>query len=697
MVTRSWTEVIDTLHDGLAILDAERRFTFVSDQFVESVGLAAPSLMGIALLDALPGLGTTEDLAALESDTSIRLEYRSEGPGGTRRWVWLTIVDAGLDEGSVVVLSQNASATQTALASRRAAQLRLTDVADLESARICDGLHDGPIQLLAALTLRLDAAGQATDGGAAAELRADIDAIVGELRSILADLGRVDDGQGIALLEQWLAPFTDAPSMTVTLTDRTVTPPNRAAVELLFLFAYEVLRAVRSRTDPRTVEIVFLEEGGGYAMEVTISLGPDGPLLSGPVMTQIRSVESYVHGLGGEFRVRDDAQFRSARFWIPADAHADRGAESADVDTGPTESVDRDIAGPAPSAAAVDGTVPELLDDAGWEAIGRASHEGLMEIDADLRITYVNEAYTQAMGVDPDALRGRPLESLFSARDYQRLLPRVDQVRAGRAIRFDWQRLNALGETRWVQVAASPRLTTAGEFDGALLVTRDTTDLHNLEGLYDAALADLEHARAEAADRLVERVREPLEALRQLDARLPALAGAGLSEGTLERIRAGLRESLQRLAASLDMFAPSHLGGHGFEEALRAALSPFVEGRPVTVDVVDDTANAMSHTQAEAVFRIAREACVNAIVHGQAHRIDVRLTERMAGFGLEIADDGLGIDLRAIETSSGHRGVRSMLARAHQLGGRCHIGLGSNGGTVVSAWVPLGPDPTGAG
>jgi signal transduction histidine kinase len=196
-VTRSWTEVIDTLHDGLAIIDADHRFTFVSDQFEHSVGVATTALMGRELPEALPGLVGVEGLDELGPDHPIRFEYRSVGPDRGQRWARLTLVDPCLDDGSVVVLSQNATETQAALEARRAAQLRLTEVAAMERSRICDELHDGPIQLLAALALRLDVAQQgATPRGTLQALRTEVDAVVGDLRDILADLSDVEGSMG---------------------------------------------------------------------------------------------------------------------------------------------------------------------------------------------------------------------------------------------------------------------------------------------------------------------------------------------------------------------------------------------------------------------------------------------------------------------------------------------------------------------
>jgi signal transduction histidine kinase len=88
----------------------------------------------------------------------------------------------------------------------------------------------------------------------------------------------------------------------------------------------------------------------------------------------------------------------------------------------------------------------------------------------------------------------------------------------------------------------------------------------------------------------------------------------------------------------------------------------------------------------EEVVRIAREAVVNAAVHGGAHRIEVALDHRGSALRLLVSDDGCGIGEGVLQSSHGF-GLATMRARAEALGGRMTAGQRPEGGTVVEVLV----------
>jgi signal transduction histidine kinase len=84
----------------------------------------------------------------------------------------------------------------------------------------------------------------------------------------------------------------------------------------------------------------------------------------------------------------------------------------------------------------------------------------------------------------------------------------------------------------------------------------------------------------------------------------------------------------------------------------------------------------------EQFVRIAREAIVNAARHGDARHVDVTLATRGERWLLTIADDGSGIPQSQLVSPSGF-GLRTMRARADELGGQFSAGPGAAGGTVL--------------
>jgi signal transduction histidine kinase len=108
--------------------------------------------------------------------------------------------------------------------------------------------------------------------------------------------------------------------------------------------------------------------------------------------------------------------------------------------------------------------------------------------------------------------------------------------------------------------------------------------------------------------------------------------------------------------------------------------------------VTDSHALAMSPGRAIQIYRVAMEAISNAIRHGRARGIELRLATRGSEGELSILDDGAGINAEAIDNSRG-LGLRIMQHRANLLGGALAVERAPSGGTLVRCTFPIGDPP----
>jgi PAS domain S-box-containing protein len=97
---------------------------------------------------------------------------------------------------------------------------------------------------------------------------------------------------------------------------------------------------------------------------------------------------------------------------------------------------------------------------------------------------------------------------------------------------------------------------------------------------------------------------------------------------------------------------------------------------------IDDDA-AAAH-----LYRIAREAVINANKHAQARKVVVRLERSRRGMVLRVTDDGLGLSSEP-RLKQG-LGFHIMNYRAQLIGGRLEIDSPRGGGTSVSCYLPDG-------
>lgn len=93
------------------------------------------------------------------------------------------------------------------------------------------------------------------------------------------------------------------------------------------------------------------------------------------------------------------------------------------------------------------------------------------------------------------------------------------------------------------------------------------------------------------------------------------------------------------------------------------------------------------------LYRIAREAVINANKHAQARQIVIKLERSQQGMVLRIIDDGVGVSTQS-KVRHG-LGFHIMNYRAQLFGGRLKIERQKKGGTCVSCYLPDGAAPSG--
>jgi len=91
------------------------------------------------------------------------------------------------------------------------------------------------------------------------------------------------------------------------------------------------------------------------------------------------------------------------------------------------------------------------------------------------------------------------------------------------------------------------------------------------------------------------------------------------------------------------------------------------------------------------LYRIAREAVVNAAKHSKAQEICIRLSVDGTQLQLAVEDDGEGINTRPGNPEG--MGLHIIAYRARMIGGTFEIGPGAKGGTLVTCQVSLQTTP----
>jgi signal transduction histidine kinase len=134
---------------------------------------------------------------------------------------------------------------------------------------------------------------------------------------------------------------------------------------------------------------------------------------------------------------------------------------------------------------------------------------------------------------------------------------------------------------------------------------------------------------------------------------------------------------------------PPMLKEAGLPEALRGYCEEFSRVRNIPVSChADDSVQELSRGAALALYRIAQEAMGNAVTHGVARHVDVRLARSNGLVALTVTDDGQGFNANRVGGVRG-LGLINMRERARQLNGTFELTSEPGRGTTVRVTIPF--------
>lgn len=316
--------------------------------------------------------------------------------------------------------------------------------------------------------------------------------------------------------------------------------------------------------------------------------------------------------------------------------------------------------------------------------------------DTQGRYRLVNKRFEEIFGIRQTDIRGRT--------DDQALPPEV----AGQFHRHDTQMLKrgrssmreetipqADGPHTYLAVRF-PIYDESGAIDGVGSISADITAQkkaqNQLRRLSGAIMAGQEKERAAISRELHDELGQVLTALRMeavwlrdyLSAKDPRAAGRALTMCRLiDKNIADVRGLAKRLRPVVldDLGIVDALESYTVDYESRTGISCLFEHTDIPAATIDETV-------ATAVYRIAQEALTNVARHARASRVTVSLTYRRRLLALEVADDGCGFHLDALEESEG-LGIAGMRERAGLAGGQLTIETAPGQGTRTTLRVPV--------
>lgn len=219
-----------------------------------------------------------------------------------------------------------------------------------------------------------------------------------------------------------------------------------------------------------------------------------------------------------------------------------------------------------------------------------------------------------------------------------------------------------------------------------LLICRDVSERRSLEGaMMDAVQQEQERLGYDLHDGIGQQLAGVSMLLTAVAA--DVRAGHPGAAGELDQIRSMIGQTLEETRRLATGLAPVTVERAGLAGALTSlgVETQLVYGIRVQVLVTPGAGADLAPARATQFFRIAQEAVRNAVRHGKAGRVRIRLAQHHQELTLTISDDGSGI----VPCATQGLGLRGMRYRAERLAGSVSITARKPHGTRVRVRAPL--------
>lgn len=303
----------------------------------------------------------------------------------------------------------------------------------------------------------------------------------------------------------------------------------------------------------------------------------------------------------------------------------------------------------------------------------------------DPKVIYANPAFAQATGYTTEEIIGKPLSTLHAldhvARRLQAGLP------TGAAFLEEISTYQTGQGERWGEWRVGPVADKSGRNTHWLIIFRDITERKRLER---EILEISDQERRRIGQDLHDGLCQHLAGIELMSQVLQQKLSAKTKDGA---VRAGdiarhVREAISQTRLLARGLAPVTLESEGLASALRelAANAEKLFGLDCKVECGQDVPN-IDPAIATHLYRIAQEAVSNAVKHGKAQRVVIRLDVDPERLRLSVTDNGQGFPI--VLPPNGGMGLRIMRYRAGMIGGLLSTESKQGGGTTVLCTVPV--------
>lgn len=326
---------------------------------------------------------------------------------------------------------------------------------------------------------------------------------------------------------------------------------------------------------------------------------------------------------------------------------------------------------------------------------------GIIQVDANEKITFVNEAMETITGYAADEMLGQLANELLLKKPEhkQKLLEVLEERKKGASGIYEIAISNKKGEERLLVVSGVPQFDEAGNFQGSTGINWDVTEIRKIEQrlqeerinrekeVFEATLQAEEEQRAVIGRDLHDGVGQMLAYMTLYINMIKAKGNYTLHEiGELEK---SVKHTLEQVRTLSRTLTPPAIRDLGLRDAVIELVNSYgILQKPVfNLKVYSQELDVrVAMDKKHVIYRVIQELLNNAFKYADANTIQLELKVEENIFQMLYADDGKGFDTKKIKKGVGLDSMRSRI-RFHN--GDIAIQTAPGKGVKIQFKIPL--------
>ena len=348
----------------------------------------------------------------------------------------------------------------------------------------------------------------------------------------------------------------------------------------------------------------------------------------------------------------------------------------------------------------------------------------LTRCSRDLRYLYVSPAYAKMLGRKPEKIAGKPIVAIIGKEGLKTALPHIKKVLKGHRVDYETEISYPSVGARCVHCVYTPDRDSNGSVIGWFASINDVTRRQRAEAALRRSKDGLKTLVRQRTEELLlanAELKSEIERRKGLEGQILEVSdreqqrlGQELHDGLCQHLTAvafmarsvALRlrnhrvvdvQDIERIAVLVNEAATDtrnlsralhriDVDAAGFLASLQDLVDREIWKVPCRLEA-KPSFRIQDDMTAVQLYRIAREAVINANKHAQAREIVIKLERSRRGMALRVIDDGVGFS--NVPKLKQGLGFQIMNYRAQLAGGRLEIeSPKGGGGTCVSCYLP---------